>query len=67
MESGSTTNQSRHRRSLVQRIDDGKEWEAVEISVPGANLADAVCLHQNRGVEVMHDTAAHFRRIFHSR
>ena len=39
----------------MQRIDDGEEWEVVEMGVAGANLADSVFAHEDRGVEVVKD------------
>ena len=45
-------------RSLLQRIDHAQEWEAVEVGVAGADLADAVFPHQDRGAEVVQKVAS---------
>ena len=48
---------------MPQRINHGQKRKAVEVGVAGADLADAVFAHQNRGVDVVHKVAADFREL----
>lgn len=46
-----------------QRIDHIEKWEAMEISIPRANLLDAMLAHQDCGMTVMEEIAGQVRQF----
>lgn len=48
---------------MPQGIDYCQKRKSVEVGVAGADLADAVFSHQNRGVDVVHKVAADFEKL----